>query len=160
MLDFTITFGITLINLGILFLGIKYFLWKPVTNMLETREKKIADDINKAQKEKERAEQLKIQYESFLKEAEEERLSLIKEAEDEGRLRASELVREGKENAEIFLVKARSEIEYEKTLAQKELKNYVSDLAMQVAEKLIATDMDSEKNRSYVKNMLDKGDIA
>jgi len=160
MLDFTITFGITLINLGILFLGIKYFLWKPVTNMIETREKKIADDINKAQRDKERSEQLKIQYETFMNDAEAERITLIKEAEDEAKYRATELIHEGKENADALLEKARSEIEYEKILAQKELKNYVSDLAMQVAQKLVATDMDSEKNRNYVKNMIDKGDIA
>ena len=72
----------TFVNILILFLFFRVFLFKPVNNILEQRQKLIEDDMEAAKKSKEEAEQLKSEYQKVLEDAENETVEIIKSAKE------------------------------------------------------------------------------
>ena len=66
-IDWNVVF--TIINLIVLYLALRKFLIKPVTNIMEQRKQMIEGDIADARKEKDKAYDLKAQYEDKLTQA-------------------------------------------------------------------------------------------
>ncbi len=75
-IDFNLV--LTIINLIVLYLILKKFLFRPVMDIMEKREKMIADGISHASDRQEEAESLKKQYESALSGAKEESAKSMK----------------------------------------------------------------------------------
>ena len=88
--DFTIQLIATLI----LFLVVRAFLWKPLTNFLEARRDKMDQELKETEEAKERAikleEDLKAKYDA----AKDEIQKLLKQAEAEGSLRREEIIKD------------------------------------------------------------------
>ena len=62
MLEFNSTMVWTLINFLVLFLLLRHFLIKPVMNIMEQREKMIADGLQNARDTQEEALKMKQEY--------------------------------------------------------------------------------------------------
>ena len=62
MLQLNVNLFFTIINLVVLYLLLKKFLIKPVTNVMEERERLIADGLNQASSAREEAAKLKNEY--------------------------------------------------------------------------------------------------
>ena len=56
----------TIVNLLILFLLLKHFLFKPITQMMESRTAEIENNLKDAEEQKQKAQQLNTQYEEQL----------------------------------------------------------------------------------------------
>ena len=69
-IDFNLV--LTIINLIVLYLILRKFLFRPVMDIMEKREKMIADGISHANEEQDKAHALKKQYEDALNGAKEE----------------------------------------------------------------------------------------
>ena len=69
-IDFNLV--LTIINLIVLYLILRKFLFRPVMDIMEKREKMIADGIGHANEEQDKAHALKKQYEDALNGAKEE----------------------------------------------------------------------------------------
>ena len=63
-IDFNLV--LTIINLIVLYLILRKFLFRPVMDIMEKREKMIADGISHANEEQDKAHALKKQYEDAL----------------------------------------------------------------------------------------------
>ena len=74
-IDWNVLF--TIINLLILYFGLRKFLIKPVTNVMEQRRQMIEGQMADAKKTTEQANELKSQYEDALKQAVEHAASVI-----------------------------------------------------------------------------------
>ena len=70
----------TFLNLIVLFLFFRFFLFKPVNKILDERQKLIEDEIAEATEKKKEAEQLKTEYQEALDTAEETSVQIIKDA--------------------------------------------------------------------------------
>ena len=77
-LDFNLV--LEMINLLVLFLLLRRFLIRPITNIMEKREAMIADGLNNARSEQEKALELKRQYEDSLRGAREESRKMLEQA--------------------------------------------------------------------------------
>ena len=77
-IDWNVVF--TIINLIVLYLALRKFLIKPVTNIMEQRKQMIEGDIADARKEKDKAYDLKAQYEDKLTQAHKESSEIIEKA--------------------------------------------------------------------------------
>jgi len=92
VLDFSVTFFITILNLLVLYLVLRKLLWKPVTAFMDARAKKIRDDLEGASAAKLAAEASADLYQSLLSEADAEAARLVAEGEERARLEARAIV--------------------------------------------------------------------
>jgi len=77
------TFFASLFNFLVLLFLLRIFLFKRVTNAMDTREQRIADNWDEAERTKHEAEELRAEYEQRMEEADDERDELLRETREE-----------------------------------------------------------------------------
>lgn len=137
-------FWTTLTFVILLFL-LKVLAWRPIIGALRSREDSINDALNAAERAKADMQKLQSKNEKLLEEARVERDNIIKEA----RAAANALKEEAKEEASKISSKmvedARNAIHTEKQAALADVKNQVATLSLEIAEKLIKTQLKNDK---------------
>ena len=147
--------AVSLINLVILFLLVKKFLYKPVKNMLEARQNNIENDYNKAKEAKEHAESMENEYEQKLSLAREESDRVIKSAVDIAKSRESEILQDAKEKADSMVKKAQSDIELEKRKYEEEIKREIADVSSVLAEKVLERELSDDDHKRFINSFLE-----
>jgi len=150
------TFVFQIINTFILFLILKKFLFKPVTEFMENREKEIVDSIKEAEEKNKEAESLKTEYLTKLKGAEEEGRQIVRDAAKRAEERANEILKAAEKEANLYKERATVEINREKEKAINTLKDDIASLAMLAATKVIEKNLDEESHKNLVKNFIDE----
>ena len=145
----------TLVNLYILYKFMKKLLFKPVQNMIDSRQKEIDDLYADAGRSKAEAETLKAQYEGQLSEANAERERILKAAHQRALQQQETMLREAQEQAARTLKRADEQIELEKKQARNELKNEVSDMAVQIAGAVLARDVKPAEHEALIDSFID-----
>lgn len=144
----------TIVNIIVLFLFLKIFLFKPVMGIIEKREKLIADSISEAENIKKEAAQIKSDYEQELKNAGSEAAAIIKEARSRGQLEYNKKIESSKIDAAQLIVEANKRIELEKKKAANEAQSEIASLAMLAAAKVIRKNVDSNTNQQLLSDFL------
>lgn len=131
------------------------FAWKPVLGAIKEREQSIDDALNKAELAKQEMARLTSQNEELMKQARAERDQILKEA----KALKDSIVNEAKTQAHTegakLIEKARIEIENQKKAALAELKGQVSSLSLDIAERVLRTQLDDKaKQQDLVNNLL------
>jgi F-type H+-transporting ATPase subunit b len=155
MLDFSVTFIISIINITILFFVLKALLFKPVTKFMADRAKRVQDSIEQARKDREDAKKILAEYEEKLGKAETEAREILKNAREEAERQASIIIDDGKRDAKETLESALKQIEMERQAAFAKFKLEAAALIIAVSAKLSAKDFSGEENRRYVNMLLD-----
>jgi F-type H+-transporting ATPase subunit b len=143
-----VTFFITIVNLLVLYLVLKRLLFKPVTNFMDARAKKIKDALSDAAIMKGKAEEMAALYEGLMANAEAEAERLVKEGEERARAEAKALL----DKAQADAVEARrhgeeaAKLEREKAL--QELAADIAAFATEVAGKLVGREGSAEDARA------------
>jgi F-type H+-transporting ATPase subunit b len=156
MLNFSVTFIITIINITILFFVLRALLFKPVTNFMAERTKRIQDTIDQAQKEREEATKLLVEYEHKLKNAEAETHEILKNARENAERTAQSIIAEGTKEAQDTVNAALKQIEMERQAALSRFKLEAAALVMAVSAKFATKDFSGDDNRRYVNMLLDE----
>jgi len=143
-----------------LILLLKKFAWGPILTAVEEREDGIKDALEEAEKAKAEMQELNADNERILSEARIERDALLKEAREikEG------IVNDAKEAANIeadkILTIAKDQIKNEKLKAMTELKNTVATLSIDIAEKVLKSELsDMKKQEDLVANTLKETEL-
>ena len=74
----------TIVNSLVLFLLLKHFLFKPITEMMESRTAEIENNLKDAEDQKQKASELTAQYEEKLQGAHAEAAQIVSEARQRG----------------------------------------------------------------------------
>ncbi|MDR2575148.1 MAG: ATP synthase F0 subunit B [Treponema sp.] len=156
MLDFSVTFIITIINVTILFFVLRALLFKPVTKFMAERTKRVQDTIDLAQKDREEAAKLLAEYENKLKNAEGEARDILKTARESAERQSKLIIAEGKQKAHETVDAASKQIEMERQAALTRFKLEAAALVMAVSAKISAKEFSSDDNRRYVNMLLDE----
>jgi F-type H+-transporting ATPase subunit b len=144
----TITFVLLLVLLG-------KFAWKPILTAIKTREKGIEDALAKAESALNDMRELKSNNKRILTEARTERDNLLKEARETKDAIISEAKAKSQSEADRILSSAREQITNEKNAAVAELKNQVATLSIEIAEKILLSELSSnEKQKTLVNNLM------
>lgn len=144
MLDFSITFFITILNIGVLYLILRVILFKPVTKFMENRTQKIQGELEQAAREKERAQALRKQYEASIQSAEDEGERIIKEARELAQKQAQTIVDQGKIDAESLLRAARLQIEAERRVEALAFQEQAATLVLAATGRLLGREVNAE----------------
>lgn len=147
-------FWTTIVFLLLVFILSKY-AWKPILNAVKTREQGIEDALAAAEKAKTEMQELKAGNEKILAEAKAERDALLKEARDTKDSIVAEAKAKATKEAERIMTAAREQITNEKNAAVTELKNQVAALSIEIAEKILRSELSSDdKQKALVNNLM------
>jgi len=146
----------TLGNFIILFVVAKKFLFVPVKNMIDSRQKEIDAMYAQADAAKESAQALEEEYKAQLAAAQQTGDELVREAMLRGKNREEEIVRQANLEADAIREKAAADIAREKKKALNEAKNEISDLAMEIAGKVVGATLDSARQEELVSGFLEE----
>jgi F-type H+-transporting ATPase subunit b len=128
------------------------FVWPPLMQAMEERQKKIADGLAAADKGKHEMELAEKRATALLREAKDQAADIVNLAQK----RASELVEESKQTAkqegDRMIVAARAEIDRELQNTKEGLRQQVATLAVAAAEQILQKEVDQAKH----KNILDE----
>ncbi|MDR1933718.1 MAG: ATP synthase F0 subunit B [Spirochaetales bacterium] len=144
MLDFSVTFVFTLINIFVLFVILRLILFKPVTRFMEKRARAIAADLEHAESEKAQAKSLLQNYEARVKNVRAEAEAIIRDAREEARKQADKIVADGRAEARGMLENARRQVEAEHSAALAAFQSEAAALVVMAAGRLLQRELTAE----------------
>ncbi len=146
----------TLANTVALFLVAKKFLFVPVLNMIEDRQREIDSLYAQADAAREEAQALESAYREKLSAAAATGEQLVKEAVTLGQSRQEEILDQAKRQAAAILEKANADIAQEKKKALNEAKDEITIIAMAIATKVVGRELDASRQDALVEEFIDR----
>jgi F-type H+-transporting ATPase subunit b len=137
----------TVVIFILLLMILKKFAWKPILKAVDDRNNSITEALSSAEKAKAEMEQLSANNEKILQEARIERDSIIKEARTIKENTILEAKNKASSEAEKIILSAKEQISNEKMKAMTALKNEIADISIQMAEKILKSELKDEKSQ-------------
>ncbi|MBR2916687.1 MAG: F0F1 ATP synthase subunit B, partial [Clostridia bacterium] len=128
---------ISLLNLIILFILVKKFLFKPVNNMIAKRQAEVDKVYSDAYEAKKEADADKEAWDEKMKTAKDEAQSLIDNAQSSAKHREERIVSEAREKAESIIRQAETQAELERKKAKDDIKKEIVEVSTALANKML-----------------------
>jgi len=145
---------VQLINFGIILILLGKFAYKPILNMLDERAAKIKEGLEQSEQAEKRAADIDVEAKEALSEARKEGHVLIAQAKEAADKRREDDMAQAKKDADALIERARAEILLEKDRAISELRKEFADIAIFAAGKVINEELDAEKHRKVIDEVL------
>ncbi|MEL0660575.1 F0F1 ATP synthase subunit B [Psychromonas arctica] len=130
------------------------YVWPPLLDAIEARQKKIADGLTQAERAGKDLELAQAKAAEKLKEAKAQAAEII----DQANKRRTQIVEEAKNEAETerskIIAQGEAEVEAERNRAREELRQQVAVLAIAGAEKIIKRTIDKEANSDIIDKLV------
>jgi F-type H+-transporting ATPase subunit b len=144
----------TVLFVGLILL-LKKFAWKPILDAVNEREEGIRNALLSAENAKKEMLNLQSSNEKLVAEARAERDAMMKEAREIKEKMINDAKSEAQAQGEKMIAQAKAAIESEKNAAMAELKNQVSTLSLEIAEKVLKSELsNTEAQSKLVERML------
>ena len=138
-----------------LVLLLKKFAWKPILDAVNEREEGIRNALLSAENAKKEMLNLQSSNEKLVAEARAERDAMMKEAREIKEKMINDAKSEAQAQGEKMIAQAKAAIESEKNAAMAELKNQVSTLSLEIAEKVLRDELSNKESQTkLVEKML------
>ncbi len=144
----------TLLNMVLTFLILKKFLFKPVNKMIDDRQREIDRIYADADDARQKAETMKADYDRKISEAKDASAQIIAEATQEAHRRRDDMIVHAQSDAEAIREKARADIELERKKALNSVKDDISRIAMDIAEKVVEKELNQADHDRLVEDFL------
>lgn len=145
---------IAMLNLLVLFLLLKYFLYKPVKNTLAKRDAAISEQYESAKNAEEGAQELKRQWETKMESADEEAERIIIRATENAENSSREILSESRDTAKRIIAKAEADAEQERRRAEEDIRREIIDVSTLLSEKLLEREINEEDHRAMIDQFL------
>ena len=137
-----------------LVLLLKKFAWKPILDTVNERESSIKDAMSEADKARNEMAAIQESNQKVLKEARAEREALLKDARNTGAEIVAQAKTDAKTEANKIISQAQEAIQNEKRAAVNELKNQVAKISLEIAEKVIDTELANKDKQAQLVDKL------
>ena len=154
-INFWTAFFVLMNTLAIFFVA-KKFLFVPVKNMIDSRQKEIDAMYDQAGAAKAEAEALQNEYKEKLAVAQQTSDRMVKEAVARGQNHQDEIISQANAEARAILDKAAADIAQEKKKAINDAKNEISALAMAIAEKVVGRELNDVDQSKLVDEFIEE----
>jgi F-type H+-transporting ATPase subunit b len=134
-----------IVNFTILFFVLKKFVYKPVIELLEKREKRVKEAENFAQNVGKRMAEIDDEARKITVNASKKADGIINEARERAKKREKEIVDEASEKGKKIIEEARWQAGQEKEKAFGELKKEIGSLVVAATGKVISKDIKNEE---------------
>ena len=147
---------VSLLNLVILFLIIKKFLYQPVKNVLKSRQDKIDEKNNQANEYLSQAEQSKIELEAKLNDAENKADEILNEATLNATRRKEKIIAEARDEADAIIRQAKTNAELEMKKAESDIKSQIVDVSFELSKKIIEREINKEDHHKLIDSFIEQ----
>ena len=154
------TFIFVALNLLLLFVLLRKFLFKPVTELMEKRKKSIEQALNDAEEAKVNVAKMKNEYDMQIKSLKEDGERLINEARAKAAKEYDDIIAAAKKDAMAIVDKGRQDVERERAEMLRQVRQHIAALALTAATKVVQANMDTEANKSIVDKFIDEAGAA
>ena len=151
---------ISLINLLLLFLIIKKFLYKPVKKFIAQRKASVDSQYAEAELAKQQAEESRLAWEKRLEGAQGEADAIIDSARSEAKQRAGDIIAAADDKAAGIMRRAEADAQLEVKKARASIKDEIVDVSTQLAEKMLGREIKAADHRELIDSFLDGIDDA
>lgn len=146
---------ISLINLILLFLIVKRFLYKPVKAILAQRRQEVEGHYEAARLAKEQAEADRVEWDAKMATADEQAQDMLKTAAEQAKLRADAIVDDARRKADGIILFAQAEAEQERRKAEQEIRREIVEVSGALTEKMLGREINSDDHRQLIDSFLD-----
>jgi F-type H+-transporting ATPase subunit b len=144
----------TIITFLVVFFILRATVWKPLLAFLDERERRISEALENAEQARLQAQTLLREHQQKLEQAEEEAREIVRKSLQAAERVHQETVESARREAQQAVEQARLRIESEKRAAIAELRRETANLAVQAAGLLVGANLDDERNRRLVDEMI------
>ena len=144
-----------LINLLILMVAFKKYLFKPVMAVLEKRRAEIEGHYEEAEKAESAAKTMKASYEQKMSGAREEADRVIRTATESANAMSESIVSDAREQASQLKRRAETEIEMERRRAFDEVKGELSGIALDIAQQVIEREVSEKDHEAFINDFIE-----
>ncbi len=145
-----------IINFLLFLLILRIFVYKPLLHAMHERQKKIKDGLLYADKFDVLKAELALERKQMAKDARREADALIVQASEKAKALESSILEKAHAESEELLEHAKIEIALDKESAQHEMKKYVGDLSIKIAEKILSEKLDPIREEKLIRSMIDE----
>ncbi len=148
----------SVITVLVLILILKHFFFEKVKKFMDERKAQVAEQFQKADEAENQARKKLDKYNEILAGAEKEKRTIIAGAMENAKIQADSVLDEARKEAADIREKSRIQIEREKVAARKEIHNEASELAVQVAEKILENKLDADAQASVIDEIISRSE--
>ena len=149
MISINMNLVYNLINVIVLFLVLKHFLFQPVLGIMQKREELIQGQLDHAAQTQKQADALKKQYESSLETAKEDSQKIIDTARINAKAEYDRIVKEADEKANRIVQEAHKATQADKEKTMKDMESQIANLALVAAAKIMSENQEQTSARAY-----------
>jgi F-type H+-transporting ATPase subunit b len=128
--------------------------WKPLVGALTQREEEIRTALHQAEEANAEAKRLAEENKRYLAQAEAHAQQAMREGREMGEKLKAEIIEKANASSRQMIEQAKEEIRREKDAALTQLRGEVAELAVTAAGKIIDANLDVNKHRSLVDNVI------
>ncbi len=121
-----------------------------LTGWMKDRQKRIEDQLKTADQRQKEAENLKIGFETKVKELEQNTADILQRTRQEATKSRDEAIQAARKESELILADARKAIESERQQVTQDLQKQVGALAVTIAEKIIRSSVDAKAQSKLI----------
>ena len=146
----------TLISTILIVLFAKHFFWDKILAFVKKRQDLIQDNIDSSEDLKKAALAQKDKYDVQMQHAGQDAHVIIETARVNATQQKKEILDQANSEAARIKAKAQEDIDRDRLKAQDEMKEAISDVAIEAAKKLVDKEMDESTQRKFVDDFLAK----
>lgn len=144
-----------LISFIIMALLVWHFAWKPVTQMMQKRADKIANDIDNATNDRKKAAEMAAQREKELKGSKAEASKIVADAQTSGQNMRAQIIDDAHKDAQSIQEQAQHDAEQARQDALNSAKDDVANLSIEIASKLIKKQLDADDQQQLIDSYIE-----
>lgn len=146
---------ISLINLFLLFLILKKFLFKPVKKVLEKRQQELDEQYEAADRANIRAEENRVAWEEKLSTANEKADAILQSATENAKYRGDQMIAAAEAHADGIIRAAQTEAELERQKAADGIKREIVEVSGALTEKLLEREINAQDHRNLIDSFIE-----
>jgi len=146
----------TLIIFAVLVVVLRLVAWKPILKMLDAREKRIREAVEKADRVQAEADKALAEQKQLSEKQRQEAAEFMAQAKEDAKRTGAEMVEKARREAQEATERARRQIEEERVKAVESVRSHAVELALDAAAHLLSKKLDDATNRAIVSDYIDK----
>ena len=144
------------VNILILFVALRLLLYKPINRFLKSREERFEGRISDIEKKEVEAAERKQEYDALLNKAHSEAAEIIKHSTELAKDHAKDVVTKAEEQSREMIARAKKDIENKKLQEKENLKLEITNMAVQIASKVLEREVSMEDNKKIIDDFFTK----
>lgn len=145
-----------IVNIVILFLFLRWLLYKPISKFLNNRSDGIKKQLEEAAQKQAEAERQKAKYDTMVVDAQDLASEILNRSKTLADEQSKQIIEDATEQAKELQERAEKLIEEQKKQAILEMRQQVTDIAIQIASKILEREVSYQDNKQIIDSFFEK----